>query len=154
MALKGDRVVIETDITMTCDTATLRGVVLSHKTSGSGIALGDSANAATLAATASGNVPVGILMNDVVNVDETRYHRNFHKDETMVNARCNILRKGRVTTDAISGTPTVNATAYLTDAGKLTPTNAGAAATPKVGQFRSIKDESGFCTVDLNLPQI
>jgi hypothetical protein len=29
----------------------------------------------------------GLLINDVVNVDETRYHRNFHKDETKVNER-------------------------------------------------------------------
>lgn len=155
MALKADRVILETDITLTCETATTRGVVLCHKTSGSGVAIGDSAGQADLYASASGNKVAGLLLNDVVDIDQTRYHRNFHKDETMKSERCTLLRKGRVTTDAISGTPTVGATAYLTANGQLTPTKSatgGTVATPPVGEFKSIKDANGFVCVELNLP--
>lgn len=157
MALKGERVILETDITLTCESAASRGVVLVHKTSGSGVALGESAGEADLLAAPSGYKVAGLLLNDVVSVDETRYHRNFHKDETKAGERCTLLRKGRVTTDKITGTPAVGDTAYLTANGVLTPTmstTGGLAATPKVGQFVSIKDASGFVSVDLNLPVV
>lgn len=157
MALKKERVVIETDITHSCESVAERGVVLVYKTSGSGIALGDTAGEADLVSNPSGKVVFGVLLNDVVNVDETRYKMNFHKDETRVGDPCNVLRKGRVTTDKVTGTPTVGATAYLTSNGTVTPTlssTGGLVATPKVGQFVSIKDESGFVTLDINLPII
>lgn len=157
MALKADRVILEEDITMTCPTAASRGVVLCHSTSGSGVAIGDSAGAADLYASASGNKPVGILMCDVVSVDLTRYHINFHKDEVPVGNRVHLLKKGTVTTDKVTGTPAYNDTAYLTANGVLTPTlstTGGLVATPKVGQFKGILDENGFVKVDINLPQI
>lgn len=155
MALKGERVVIETDITLTCPTVAERGVVLVHKTGGSGVALGASAGECDLVASASGQKVAGLLMNDVVDVDTTRYHLNFHKDERLVDQRVTLLRKGRVTTDEISGTPAKGDTAYLTANGQVTPTlsaTGGLAATPKVGVFAGAKDEHGYATVDLNLP--
>ncbi len=157
MALKGDRVIIETDITLTCESVASRGVVLCLKTGadGSGVAIGDKAGAADLIASPSGYKVAGLLLNDVVNVDLTRQHLNFHKDERQISTRCTLLKKGRVTTDKISGTPTAGATAYLTTNGNLTPTvsaTGGVAATPKVGVFAGGKDEAGFAAVDVNLP--
>lgn len=157
MALKGDRVVLETDITLTCATATARGFVLVHSTSGSGVAIGESAGGADLVAAPSGYKVAGLLMNDVVSVDETRYHRNFQKDETLINERCTLLRKGRVTTNALVAgqTPAVGGTAYLGADGKVTATKSttgGLAATPPVGEFKSIKDENGYVCVEINLP--
>lgn len=156
MALKPDRVVIETDITKTCPTATPRGVCLVLSAAGSGVNIGDNAGTADLL-TPSGKVPAGILMNDVVSTDLTRYHLNFHKDEVPVNSRVTLLRKGRVTTDALNGSPNPGDTAYLTTNGQLTPTvsaTGGTAATPKVGQFAGKKDENGFVAVDINLPVV
>jgi hypothetical protein len=157
MALKGDRYEFETDISRTCESATERGVVLCGLTAGSGAALGATAGKADLMADPSGKVPAGMLMNDVVSVDETRYHRNFQKDEHKVGERCRLLRKGWVVTNKISGTPTDGATAYLTTNGQVTPTlsaTGGLVATPKVGQFRGIKDEDGYAKVDINLPVV
>jgi hypothetical protein len=157
MALKGDRIVIVDDISLTCESATARGVGLCYKTGGSGVALGDKAGQADLYANPSGQTPAGVLLNDVVNVDVTRYHMNFHKDETLISNRCVILKKGRITTDQISGTPTVGNTAYLTTNGQFTPTvssTGGLVATPKVGQFVGSKDEAGFACIDINLPVI
>lgn len=155
MALRGDRLVIETDITMTCPTATLRGVVLCFSTQGSGVALGDSAGVADLFANPSGHSPAGMLMNDMVNIDQTRFHKNFHKDEVQVGNRCTLLKKGRLTTDQVTGAPAAAGTAYLTANGQLTPTlsaTGGLVATPRVGQFRGGVDESNFVTVDIDLP--
>ncbi len=155
MAMKGDRVVLEEDITLTCESAALRGVTLIHITSGSGVALGDTAGKADLAANPSGLRVAGLLMNDVVDIDQTRYHRNFHKDETIKSERCRLLRKGRVTISNVSGTPAVGDAAYLTTNGDLTPTRSatgGIVATPPVGEFKSIKDENGYACVELNLP--
>lgn len=155
MALKADRSIIETDITQTCPSVAERGVTLVYSTGGSGVALGASAGASDLVANPSGYKVAGLLLNDVVSVDETRYHRNFHKDETKTGERCTLLRKGRVTTNKVTGTPTAGATAYLTTNGVLTPTlsaTGGLAATPKVGVFAGAKDESDYVTVDINLP--
>ncbi len=155
MALKADRVIIETDITLTCPVASPRGFGLVISTAGSGVALGDSAGAATLAANPSGSKFAGLLLNDVVSIDETRYHRNFHKQEQKTGERVTLLRKGRVTTDAISGTPTPGAPAYLTTNGNFTPTKStggGLVATPGVGEFKSGLDENGFATIEVNVP--
>ncbi len=162
MALLQDRVIIETDIYHTCPTATQRGVVLTEGTSGSGVGIGDSAGVAdfpggSTSASPSGYRVAGLLLNDMVNIDLTRYHLNFQKDEVQVGNRCTLLRKGRVTTNAIAGgvTPVVGDAAYLTTAGNLTNTKSttgGLAATPKVGEFRTGLDENGYATVDVQLP--
>lgn len=159
MALKGQRVLLETDITMTCASVTNRGPILMMLTSGSGVVLGDSAGSAQLANSPSGLTVAGLLLNDVVNIDQTRYHRNFQKDETLINERCNILRKGRVTTDQVvpGVSPTVGQTAYVAASGLLTnvfDAGGGIVATPKIGQFRGTKDEVGFVTVDVALPVV
>lgn len=160
MALKGERVEIETDITRTLSSATERGVVVCVGTGGSGVALGDRAGTAALVAsmaTSSGSIPAGLLMNDVVSVDETRYHRNFHKDEHKTGERCRLLRKGRVTTNKVTGTPADGGIAYVTDNGVLTPTKhatGGVAVTPPVGRFAGKLDEDGYVTVDINLPAV
>lgn len=155
MALKPDRVILETDIRRTCPTAATRGVVLVRTTSGSGVALGDSAGVADLKADPSGYKVAGVLLNDMVSIDETRYHKNFHKDEMPLGGRCTLLTKGRVTTNAVTGTPTEGAVAYLTANGNVTPTvsaTGGTAATPKVGKFGSIKDANGYVDLEVNLP--
>jgi hypothetical protein len=155
MALKGDRFILEWDVTKSCPVVAEEGVVLVQNTSGSGVAIGDTAGSATLAASASGTVPAGILVGNVVNVDVTRYHLNFQKNETLIGMKVSIVRKGRLTTNKVTGSPTVGSTAYLTANGVLTPTlsaTGGLVATPKVGVFQGALDENGYATVDINLP--
>ena len=60
---------------------------------------------ATVKANPSGAYPLGVLLNDMVNLDLTRQHLNQHKDEVQKGGKITILRKGYVVTDAISGTP-------------------------------------------------
>ncbi len=154
MALKGPRNIVKTDTSLTCTTASDRGFMVVYKTTGSGIALGDFAGTTEVYATSSGKKPAGMLLNDVVSYDTTQYHGNFHKDQTLINERCTIVKEGRLTTNAlVSGqTPTNGDPAYLGATGKLTGAFVNTVATPYVGEFVGGVDENGYITVDLNLP--
>jgi hypothetical protein len=156
MALKGPRTIIETDNTLQCMSATERGVVLMISTAGSGVDLGDFAGQADLVGP-SGFEPAGLLLNDIVTIDETRFHRNWHQLVQTPGERSSLLRKGRVITNMIASgvSPAAGDTAYVTTSNKLTNTvssTGGIVATPKVGKFHSKKDENGYATVDINLP--
>src|SRR6185436_20597495 len=78
-----------------------RGGIVSYSTAGSGAAMDQAAQLAQYAATASGSVPIGILMNDVVNNDLTRQKLNPYKDEVQVNSKVTIWEKGEVLTNII-----------------------------------------------------
>jgi len=157
MALREDREIYQDTIKYTCDVVAERGSTLVVSTAGSGVALGESAGVATLASNPSGYKVAGMLLGDVVSVDETRYHRNFHKDEQKTGERVRLLRHGVVTTDKLHAgySPTDGSTAYLTSSGTLRSSadaSGGIVATPKVGEFKGLKDESGFICVEVNLP--
>lgn len=153
MALKSDRIEAYTDISFFCnDTTAERGGIMVHATgvAGSGSAMDDSNAVVTYAATASGRVPAGLLLNDVVSLDLTRQHINWHKDEVQTGSKVTLLRQGQVTTDSIVAGVTVGpgSGAYLGANGDLTtvPTNS-----VKVGTFLSAKDADGYAKVDINL---
>jgi hypothetical protein len=157
MALKPDRKTIEEDISLSCLAISDRGYVLCYSTAGSGVGIGSSAGYVDRFANPSGKTPAGVLMHDVVSLDLTRYHLNFHKEVMASGSPVAILKKGRVTTNAYTGTPTPGATAYLTSNGTLTPTvstTGGTAQTPKVGQFVTGPDADSYVTVDINLPVV
>lgn len=156
MAIKGDRHVVADDISYFMSEVASRGGVACMSTAGSGVALDQSAAVATYDATPSGAVPLGMLMNDMVNVDQTRQHINFHKDEVQLGGKVCLMREGWAVTNMVypGTTPTAGQTAYLQHSGYVTPTTQGDAATPKVGQFLSTKDEDGYAKVYIKLPNI
>jgi len=148
MALKGDRHELDTDISFFINVTAEKGQLLCTSTVASGAAMD---NSAALATTASGtNIPLGVILNDVVNIDQTRQHLNWHKDEVQLGSKCTILTKGTVVTDQITGTPTAGMVAYLNTGGTV-----GAQAhgeTAAVGRFLSTKDADGYAKVSINLP--
>lgn len=148
MALKGDMVTLDSDIAYKCNIATERGVFLTMATTGSGV--GYEAYVATRSANPSGTVVIGCLMHDVVDIDTNRAFLNRMKLETLIGRNVEIMKKGRVVTNMIIGTPTMGAIAYLAASGNVSPTQASGA--PVVGQFKSTKDASGFATLEINLP--
>jgi hypothetical protein len=164
MALKGDRYELETDIShFMNDTTAERGGVASISTVGSGAALDQSAALVTYNATQSGQVPVGILLNDLVNVDQTRTHINFHKDEVQNGGKVTLLQKGWVVTNMIDPGvtigPTVGQAAFVGPSGYITNTQAtpsfgygASAAGAFIGRFESLPDEDGYAKVSVNLP--
>lgn len=150
MALKGDRHELDTDISYFMNETASRGVVVSVSTQGSGAAMDNASAVATVAAEASGAIALGVLLNDVVNIDQTRQHLNWHKDEVQQGSKVTILTKGFVVTDQISGTPSAGDVAYLADSGLIAGTQDGTA--PAIGRFLSTLDADGYAKVSVNLP--
>jgi hypothetical protein len=155
MALTGDMFIEQTDPFHILNDVAAPGVVLCYNTAGSGVALGASRGVCQLAANPSGLKVFGGLLQNFVSIDETRYHRNWHKNEQVVGEPADVLRKGWFVTDKVTGTPTEGNKAYLTSNGVVTPTvsaTGGTAATPLVGEFGGSKDENGYVKLIFNLP--
>jgi ApbE superfamily uncharacterized protein (UPF0280 family) len=151
MALKPDRVELLTDISFFMDTTATRGgvVCVSSSASGVGVSMDDANALVEYAADASGAAPIGVLLNDVVNIDLTRQHINWHKDEVQVGGKVTVLRQGQVTTNLVAGTPAAGADAYVANSGYISTTQADGAV--KIGQFLSGTDSDGYAKVSVNL---
>lgn len=149
MALKPDRYELDTDISFFLNETASRGYFVSVSTAGSGAAMDNSAALATVKSNPSGAYPLGCLLNDMVDIDQTRQHINWHKDEVQKGGKVTILRKGFVVTDAVYGTITVGSDAYLHSGGKVSSTQMSGAL--KVGQFLSTADADGYAKVSVTL---
>ena len=166
MALRPDRVEHLTDLSYFMNETAERGIVVIHDTGGSGAAMDDSSAKvkapAGIGTSLSGTIPAGLLLNDVVNLDLTRQHINYAKDEVQQGGKVLLLRRGTVVTDQISGTPTIGATAFITRLGTISATAEDGIMTvfdglidrpitPKVGRFLSVKDADGYAKVEINI---
>ena len=153
MALKSDRNVLETDISLVCNDVVSKGLVLVYGTAASGVG-NETPGVASLVANPSGYKVAGLTLASFVSIDQTRQHRNFMKDEQVIGEKAPLLRKGYVVTDAVAGTPAPGAPAYLVGTGVLSTviSPVGVVATPLVGAFATAKDESGFAKVYIDLP--
>lgn len=149
MALKPDRVELLTDISFFMNTTATRGGVVSASSTGSGVSMDDANAVVAYAANPSGAKPIGILLNDVVDLDLTRQHINWHKDEVQKGGKVTVLRQGQVTTNLVAGTPTAGADAYVAASGNISTTQAAGAV--KIGQFLSAVDADGYAKVSVNL---
>ena len=147
MALKPDRVEHLTDLSFFMNETAERGVIVAHSTAGSGAAMDDS-NAVVAAVGATSDLPAGMLLNDVVNLDLTRQHLNYHQDEVQQGGKVLLLRRGVVVTDQVdSSTIAPGAAAHFTAAGLLTTGTASA----QVGRFLSSADADGYVKVEINI---
>ena len=155
MALKADRHELDVDISFFMDATATRGGCVSIVAVGSGAAMDQAKATVNYVAAANDVIPVGILLNAVVNLDLTRQHINFHKDEVQKGGKVSILKKGWVVTNMITGTPVAGALAYLDDdtAGNLTvKANVDDGEYIPIGRFMSTKDEDDYVKVEINLP--
>ena len=157
MALKSDRNELQTDISFFMNEAATRGGVVSMSTGGSGAAMDQGAALVTYTA-ASGKAPLGILLNDMVDLDLTRQHINQHKDEIQKGGKVTILRKGYVVTSNISCAtgPAAGEPAFITFSGNIANSgtitdHSGTANTP-IGIFLSSKDEDDYAKIEIDLP--
>ena len=157
MALKSDRNELQTDISFFMNEAATRGGVVSMSTGGSGAAMDQGAALVTYTA-ASGKAPLGILLNDMVDLDLTRQHINQHKDEIQKGGKVTILRKGYVVTSNISCAtgPAAGEPAFITFSGNIANSgtitdHSGPANTP-IGIFLSSKDEDDYAKIEIDLP--
>lgn len=150
MALKPDRVEAYTDISFFMNETGERGGIVVHSTAGSGAAMDDSNAVVEYAADPSGTNPAGLLLCDVVDLDLTRQHINFHKDEVQKGSKVTILRQGTVVTDVVATGLDISAgdAAYYGANGALTTTSTNSI---QVGRFLSDYDADGYVKVDINI---
>ena len=157
MALKADRYEESTDISFfyTAGTADRGGVVCLDLLSASGAAMDQGDNTVVETAAAATDVPVGILLNDVVNKDLTRTHLNQYKDEVQQGGKVTVLTRGWVVTNRVTGSPSAGDLAYASEtAGEISSVAANATASGNlaIGRFMSAPDADGYAKVYVNLP--
>lgn len=159
MALKGDRDGLVTDVRFVVAstvTAMEAGDMMVRSTAGSGSLLVGTRPTVARAANPSGYKPVGASLAELTTVDETLYHRNFHKYQVKTGEPVELAKKGVITTNCYVGSPTGGDLAYLSSSGKYTPTvhaTGGTVATPLVGEFEGAPDEDGYVSIRLELPK-
>ena len=164
MSLKGDRLELQTDISMFGNSLMTRGGIVTYSTVGSGAAMDQSAALVQYAANSSGAVVKGLLLQDMVQLDLTRQHPNFYRDEVQIGGKLAIGTKGYwVTNSIIAGSTAAIAVgdlAVLCSSGNMTNLAASAewgatawnkALNPKVGRWISTQDEDGYAKVELQL---
>ena len=154
--MKADRNELDVDISFFYNEGTAeKGQVVVLDTVGSGAAMDQAQSKVKIAAATNALFPVGILLNDVGNLDLTRQHINWHKDEVQKGGKVAILKKGYVVTNKISGTPAAGVAAFVDDgtAGNIA-TDAEVTDGKKImiGRFMSTKDADGYAKVEINLP--
>ena len=159
MALKTDRSTLDVDISFFMNEVATRGGVACQSTGGSGAAMDQGAALVTYSAIPSGKVPVGLLLNDMVNLDLTRQHLNQHKDEVQQGGKVTLLRKGYVVTNNLEGTdPSAGDPAYVAHSGNLAASDLSNddtdadGSTRVVGRFLSGVDQDGYAKVYIDLP--
>ena len=156
MALKADRHELATDISFFMDEVASRGGIACISTGGSGAALDQAGAKVSYVADASGAVPAGLLLNDMVNLDLTRQHINWHKDEVQKGGKETLLTQGNVVTNMIypGDTPTAGGLAYVAHSGYIAAANKDSTLgqASVVGRFISTIDEDGYVKVAVYLP--
>lgn len=157
MALKPDRIETVTDVSFfsSSATATRGGIASLTGDGGSGVSMDNAASVVSYAAVASGCKPVGVLLNDVKDLDLTRQHINYHKDEVQKGGKVTLLQVGQVTTNTVTGSPAAGAPAYVGASGLFSATPPSDSDTEnehyRVGRFLSNKDSDGYIKVAVNI---
>jgi len=149
MALKPDRIELAdgSRIKYFMNEVTERGCVVNlDSPGGEGM---DDPNATVSLPTGPSGVPAGILMNDVVNLNLTRQHINWHQDEVQVGNKVDIIRRGVVRTNMLKSgdVPAAGDDAHYDANGEFTTTT----TSTKVGVFVSEKDAEGYVEVEVNI---
>lgn len=152
MALKPDRIELGNGsrIKYFMNAVAERGIVVVFgSTSGEGMDDPDSVVAIPTAHTAASGTAAGVLMNDVVNLDLTRQHINWHQDEVQVGNKVDVLRQGFIRTNMLKSgdTPTAGDAAHFAVNGEFTTTT----TSDQVGVFVSQADAEGYVEIEINM---
>lgn len=125
--------------------------VAGGTTPGSGQALDTSLQYVEYVTDPSGYTAVGVLMQDFVNIDQSRLQLNPYKEEAQIGTKATIMRQGEITTNMIvstSATGTIPAIAYAGPSGLFTQTPS--TGRPTVGKFLSRQDADGYARIAIN----
>lgn len=160
MSIKGDRYELQGDISEFGNSIMVRGGVACYTSLGSGAAMDQSVALVSYPANSSGAFPKGILMQDMVQLDLTRQHPNFYRDEVQIGGKVLVLVKGYVVTNSIIAGASAIAPgdrAVLTSSGQIMNITAASeyagtwnkAQNPPVGRFLSTLDEDNYAKVSV-----
>lgn len=155
MALKPDRIEdpFYHDINFYMDEAAERGgIVVVGNTTGSGGYPANPHSVCTYAASSTApsvRFPLGILLCDVVAIDQSRQHLNWYREQVPIGYKVILSRKGMFTTNMIVPgiNPVGGENAYVGASGMFTTASGGAL----VGQFRGARDEDGFASIYVDI---
>lgn len=154
MALKPYRKYGQDTMDFFMDEVAERGGFVVASTVGSGEANDQGVALVTYTTAPSGKIPLGCLMQDMVNKDLSQTHINFYKDEVQKGSKVNLWTEGTVVTNMIypGMTPAAQKGAYLGPSGLLQTVAGNDVSVPFVGVFLSSKDADGYAKVVFNLP--
>lgn len=154
MALKPERYFVADDMSYFMNETAERGGFVVASTVGSGQAMDQGEALVTYTTAPSGKVPLGCLMQDMVNKDLTQTHINYYKEEVQQGSKVLLWTNGTVVTNMIypGQTPAANKGAYLGPSGLLQVVGGNDASVPFVGIFQSSKDADGYAKVKFSLP--
>lgn len=152
MALKPDYIANEKsqDIRNYCFNVSEKGGVMCSVTAGSGGYPGNVNNVAAYVQNPSGSQPLGILLVDVVAINQTQQHLNFYKVQAESGSKVVLSRGGCYTTNLITGTiASAPLNAYLHSGGNISTTQLSGA--PQIGRFLTTLDEDGYAFVEYKI---
>jgi len=161
MALKGDRQYVMSDISCFMNSAAERGRIVSFVGTGAGVSMDQAVNTVAYSATLSGVIPAGMLVQDVKgDLDLTKHHINFFKDEVPVGSKVAIVNIGEFTTNMVypGHSPVPGGYAYLGHSGYIAASDVAVdhsdptGVSRRVGRWATSKDEDGFARVKVNIP--
>lgn len=158
MALKPDRNISVDETSYFAYSVSERGGVMCSTTGTQpiGAARDSSRRQVFYVTNPSGRSPVGLLVHDVVNIDQSRQQLNPYKSEVQIGSKVPLVVRGSVTTNFISNNQASGLLcpqpAYLGPSGMLY-SSAGFAGSgwPQVGRFMTNVDADGYAEVDINI---
>lgn len=122
-----------------------------------GAATDDADRRVEYATNASGRQPVGLLLHDVVNIDQSRQDLNKYKSEHQIGDKVPLAVRGEYTTNFIADGQASGiqfpAPAYLGLNGRLYSA-AGyntASGYPQIGRFLTQRDANGYAVVHVDI---
>lgn len=148
MALKPTRKFTDgTEIRYTMNETASRGIIVVHDSSYTGVGLDDSDARVRVPTGEDDGAVAGMLLNDVVSIDLTRYSTKLMVDEVPVSGKVTVGAHGWAETNMLSSgiTPNGGDAAYYASGGYI-----NTSGTKQVGKFLSGKDTDGYATVEVN----
>jgi len=139
-AMKSDMYVRDTDISFFCDKTTERGKIVEAMPGANG--LWNEVRPGRYE-----NRPVGLLLNDVVDIDLSRCHLNWSKFETQRGGKVQIMRCGEAIVRPVNGKPIPGAPLFYEKDGTLTTKDVSI----QVGNCLSTRDEDDFVKVQIRI---
>lgn len=146
MALAERRQIFQTNIDYSLNQVAERGVICS-------INAGTTPNGEVTVATGVGVTPIGILLDDVEDLNFDRHGEYRQRNVVDVGSVVGLCNKGELWTDQITGSPVAGNTAYLGVNGTVSPTLTfdNTTASPVLGKFLSAPNANGFAKIRLDV---